>query len=103
MKCLGKSEKTDRRYGKRTKMVTARITFEDAEVLSKNGISISNAIEEYIDNNLNLYARQEYRLRQKMKELEEIEEMESRKPELMKEIEELQESIRHHEEMFNGD
>lgn len=83
----------DSRFGKRNKMVTARITEADAEILKKNNISVSLAIEEYIDNNLNVYARQQYILKQKEKELAEIEQKEKEKPALIKEIEDLRKSI----------
>ena len=86
-------KETDKRYGKRSKTVTARITKADAEVLKKNNISVSYAIEQYIDNNLNVYARQQYVLKQKEKELAEIEQKEKEKPALIKEIEELRKSI----------
>ena len=86
-------KETDKRYGKRSKTVTARITRADAEILKKNNISVSYAIEQYIDNNLNVYARQQYVLKQKEKELAEIEQKEKEKPALIKEIEELRKSI----------
>lgn len=86
-------KETDKRYGKRSKTVTARITKADAEILKKNNISVSYAIEQYIDNNLNVYARQQYVLKQKEKELAEIEQKEKEKPALIKEIEELRKSI----------
>ena len=86
-------KETDKRYGKRSKTVTARITRADAEILKKNNISISYAIEQYIDNNLNVYARQQYVLKQKEKELAEIEKAEKRKSDLIKEIEDLRKSI----------
>ena len=86
-------KEADKRYGKRDKLVTARITRADAEILKKNNISISYAIEEYIDNNLNVYARQQYILKQKEKELREIEKAEKRKSDLIKEIEDLRKSI----------
>ena len=86
-------KENDSRYGKRDKLVTARITKADAEILKKNNISISLAIEEYIDNNLNVYARQQYVLKQKEKELAEIEKAEERKSDLLKEIEDLRKSI----------
>ena len=86
-------KETDKRYGKRSKTVTARITRADAEILKKNNISVSYAIEQYIDNNLNVYARQQYVLKQKEKELAEIEKAEKRKSDLIKEIEDLRKSI----------
>ena len=86
-------KETDKRYGKRIKTVTARVTLADAEILKKNNISVSYAIEQYIDNNLNVYARQQYVLKQKEKELAEIEQKEKEKPALIKEIEELRKSI----------
>ena len=86
-------KETDKRYGKRIKTVTARVTLADAEILKKNNISVSYAIEQYIDNNLNVYARQQYVLKQKEKELAEIEKAEKRKSDLIKEIEDLRKSI----------
>ena len=83
----------DKRYGKRIKSISARITEADAEILKKNNISYSYAIEQYIDNNLNVYARQQYVLKQKEKQLAEIEKAEREKPALIKEIEDLRKSI----------
>lgn len=88
-----KTKENDIRYGKRSKTVSARITKADAEILKKNNIPISFAIEQYIDNNLNVYARRQYVLKQKEKELAEIEKAEKRKSDLIKEIEELKNSI----------
>jgi hypothetical protein len=86
-------KETDKRYGKRIKSISARITEADAEILKKNNISYSYAIEQYIDNNLNVYARQQYVLKQKEKQLAEIEKAEREKPALIKEIEDLRKSI----------
>ena len=86
-------KETDKRYGKRIKTVTARVTLADAEILKKNNISVSYAIEQYIDNNLNVYARQQFILKQKEKQLAEIEKAEKEKPALIKEIKELKKSI----------
>ena len=83
----------DRRRGKRTKLVTARITEEDYETLKKNNTSVSKAIEGYIDTNLNAYSSLQHRLKQAEDELAEIEAGEKRKKAVIQQIEDLKKEI----------
>lgn len=85
--------KFNKRKGKPTIQISSRITIEDREILKANNVTIREAIEYYIDNDLNPYGRQRKKLKEYQAELKQIEEAEARKSDVLKEIENLKKSI----------
>ena len=92
-----KKYNNDRRFRKRTKTVSARITEEDYEIIKKNNTTVGSIIEEYIDTRLNIYAQRKYNLRKLEEQLaEKRKNMKKEKEEekvLIKEIKELKKEV----------
>lgn len=85
--------KEDFRRGKRTKSVFTKITNEDSQLLKEFRISISGAIEGYIDFCLTQYGIKEQELKKINKELQEIENMEKEKPKLLEQKQQLMDEL----------
>lgn len=83
----------DFRRGKRIKSVFTKITDEDSKLLKEFGISISGAIEGYIDFCLTQYGMKEQELKKINKELQEIENMEKEKPKLLEQKQKLMDEL----------